>query len=46
MKLSLDTGITRTKAVLEILQQPKQHMEGGWAGQVRQWRKATKTTEL
>ena len=21
-------------------------MEGGWAGQVRQWRKVTKTTEL
>ena len=45
MKLSLDTRITRTKALLEILQQPKKHMEGGWAGQVRQWWKAAKTTK-
>ena len=36
---------TGTKALLEILQ-PKKHMEGGWAGKVRQWQKETKTTEL
>ena len=47
MKLSLDTRIT--KALLKILQQPKKHMEvggGGGRGQVKQWQKTTKTTEL
>ena len=51
LKLSLDSiidqhmRITRTKALPEILQ-PKKHLKSGWAGKVRQWRKATKTNEL
>ena len=46
MKLSLDIRITRNKAQLEILQQSQKHINGRWAGQVRHWQKATKTTEL